>query len=261
MAAAILANVKKPLPLSCIFHIILFAIIGIVGGSHMVQEDVPEAVIEFEMTAEELAEVEEIQKLPEEQPMFTEQPVPMETVALPESGGAVDSPVAQQAADGSQAVLGADAAVAGGDGAVAAGMGNASLAEGGRSFGGTGTGDGTGDTPGAEDNISTGNTQVAVSQPVDGTESISDIASRFAARVEANKKYPYMALKQGQEGVVTVYATLSAEGALLDSGVSASSGYSSLDNAAQQAVERSCPFSHGAGKTITISVPIHFILS
>lgn len=92
------------------------------------------------------------------------------------------------------------------------------------------------------------------------TESIDDIAGRFAARVEANKRYPSMAIRMDQQGVVMVYATLSADGNLLDYGVSSSSGYDNLDKAALKAVASSCPFSHGANGSITITVPIHFQL-
>jgi len=69
-----------------------------------------------------------------------------------------------------------------------------------------------------------------------------------------------MAVKRGQSGVVSVTATLSAAGNLESSFVAASSGVSVLDSAALQAVRNSCPFSHGAGKSITMTVPIHFSL-
>ena len=42
--------------------------------------------------------------------------------------------------------------------------------------------------------------------------------------------------------------------------VSGSAGSSLLDNAALQAVQQSFPFPHGAGKSITLTVPIHFDL-
>lgn len=100
---------------------------------------------------------------------------------------------------------------------------------------------------------------VTASEPVP-TESLGSIAARFAARVEANKEYPYMAIKRGQSGVVRVTITLSAEGILESAYVSDSSGVGVLDNAALQAVHSSCPFSHGAGRSITLTVPIHYDL-
>ena len=246
-AIAIINRAAKPLPLSCLCHGLILLIVGLWGSSYQpayTQES--EAAVEFEMTEQELAQVKEIQQV---------EPEPMSFL----SGGAVESNYNQQAASGSQALLASDEAAAGGDGVVAAGQGNVQASEGGSSFAAGSTGTGTGDTLGADNNISTGSTAIAESQP-EPTESIGDIAGRFAARVEANKKYPSMAIRMDQQGVVMVYATLSADGNLLDYGVSSSSGYDSLDKAALKAVASSCPFSHGANGSITITVPIHFQL-
>ena len=246
-AIAIINIAAKPLPLSCLCHGLILLIVGLWGSSYQpayTQES--EAAIEFEMTEQELAQVKEIQQV---------EPEPMSFL----SGGAVESNYNQQAASGSQALLASDEAAAGGDGVVAAGQGNVQASEGGSSFAAGLTGTGTGDTLGADNNISTGSTAIAESQP-EPTESIGDIAGRFAARVEANKKYPSMAIRMDQQGVVMVYATLSANGNLLDYGVSSSSGYDNLDKAALKAVASSCPFSHGANGSITITVPIHFQL-
>ncbi len=246
-AIAIINRAAKPLPLSCLCHGLILLIVVLWGSSYQpayTQES--EAAVEFEMTEQELAQVKEIQQV---------EPEPMSFL----SGGAVESNYHQQAASGSQAMLASEEAVAGGDGAVAAGQGNVQAAEGESSFAAGITGNGTGDTLGADNNISTGSTSVAESQP-EPTESIGDIAGRFAARVEANKKYPSMAIRMDQQGVVMVYATLSADGNLLDCGVSSSSGYDNLDKAALKAVASSCPFSHGANGSITITVPIHFQL-
>lgn len=246
-AIAIMNKTVKPLPLSCLCHGLILLIVGLWGSSYQpayTQES--EAAVEFEMTEQELAQVKEIQQV---------EPEPMSF----HSGGAVESNYHQQAASGSQALLASDEAVAGGDGVVAAGQGNVQASEGGSSFAAGLTGTGTGDTLGADNNISTGSTAGAESQP-EPTESIDDIAGRFAARVEANKRYPSMAIRMDQQGVVMVYATLSADGNLLDYGVSSSSGYDNLDKAALKAVASSCPFSHGANGSITITVPIHFQL-
>lgn len=246
-AIAIINRAAKPLPLSCLFHGLILLIVGLWGSSYQpayTQES--EATVEFEMTEQELAQVKEIQQV---------EPEPMPFL----SGGAVESNYHQQAASGSQALLASEEAVAGGDGVVAAGQGNVQASEGGSSFAAGLTGTGTGDTLGADNNISTGSTAIAESQP-EPTESIGDIAGRFAARVEANKRYPSMAIRMDQQGVVMVYATLSADGNLLDYGVSSSSGYDNLDKAALKVVASSCPFSHGANGSITITVPIHFQL-
>lgn len=246
-AIAIINRTVKPLPLSCLCHGLILLLVGLWGNSYQpAYSQEPEAAVEFEMTEQELAQVKEIQQVEPELMSF-------------HSGGAVESNYHQQAASGSQALLAAEEAVAGGDGAVAAGQGNVQAAEGESSFAAGLTGNGTGDTLGADNNISTGSTSVAESQP-EPTESIGDIAGRFAARVEANKKYPSMAIRMDQQGVVMVYATLSADGNLLDYGVSSSSGYDNLDKAALKAVASSCPFSHGANGSITITVPVHFQL-
>lgn len=246
-AIAIINRTVKPLPLSCLCHGLILLIVGLWGSSYQpayTQES--EAAVEFEMTEQELAQVKEIQQV---------EPEPMSFL----SGGAVESNYHQQAASGSQALLASEEAVAGGDGVVAAGQGNVQASEGGSSFAAGLTGTGTGDTLGADNNIFTGSTARAESQP-EPTESIGDIAGRFAARVEANKRYPSMAIRMDQQGVVMVYATLSADGNLLDYGVSSSSGYDNLDKAALKAVASSCPFSHRANGSITITVPIHFQL-
>ncbi len=246
-AIAIINKAVKPLPLSCLCHGLILLIVGLWGSSYQpAYNQEPEAAVEFEMTEQELAQVKEIQQVEPELMSF-------------HSGGAVESNYHQQAASGSQALLAAEEAVAGGDGVVAAGRGNIQASEGGSSFAAGLTGTGTGDTLGADNNISTGSTSVAESQP-EPTESIGDIAGRFASRVEANKRYPSMAIRMDQQGVVMVYATLSADGNLLDYGVSSSSGYDNLDKAALKAVASSCPFSHGANGSITITVPIHFQL-
>lgn len=246
-AIAIINKAVKPLPLSCLCHGLILLTVGLWGSSYQpAYNQEPEAAVEFEMTEQELAQVKEIQQVEPELMSF-------------HSGGAVESNYHQQAASGSQALLAAEEAVAGGDGVVAAGRGNIQASEGGSSFAAGLTGTGTGDTLGADNNISTGSTSVAESQP-EPTESIGDIAGRFASRVEANKRYPSMAIRMDQQGVVMVYATLSADGNLLDYGVSSSSGYDNLDKAALKAVASSCPFSHGANGSITITVPIHFQL-
>lgn len=92
-------------------------------------------------------------------------------------------------------------------------------------------------------------------------ENTADIAARFAARVEANKQYPYSAIRLGQTGSVTVWVDLSADGSLEGCGISASSGVSSLDKSALQAVRASCPFPHGAGRSIHIVETIYFNLN
>ena len=142
----------------------------------------------------------------------------------------------------------AQAGAAGQAGGSALAAGSGTTGAGSRETGaqsGTGGGEAAGETASAE------------TAPA---ESLASIASRFAAQVEANKEYPYMAVKRGDTGVASVTVTLSAGGSLESYYISGSSGASLLDNAALQAVRAACPFAHGAGRSITLTVPIHFDL-
>lgn len=83
----------------------------------------------------------------------------------------------------------------------------------------------------------------------------------FAARVEAHKKYPYMALKRNLEGRPVVYVELDAGGELAALSLSASSGVDSLDKAALEAVRSACPYRHGLGARLAMEVPVQYRLS
>lgn len=91
-------------------------------------------------------------------------------------------------------------------------------------------------------------------------ESTSSLASRFAAAVNANKKYPYAAIRLGQTGVVEVSVTLDASGNCVGAGVVSSAG-GNLDKAALNAVYATTPFPHRVGRTVTLTVPVHFNLN
>ena len=246
MSAQILKRAASPVPLSCILHIIAILFLAMLGGSYIGTES-PEIETVVEL-APDIAE--EQQVTPEARPeqvidnSFTAQIAQEVAENIVQKAAMADS-------TGNQALLSSDMAAVNGDGAVANGSSTAA-------YGGSST---SGSTDG-ENYSSTSNagSQSAGSSGSAATESIGSIASRFASRVESNKEYPYMAMKRNQQGVVTVYATISAGGSLLDSGIAGSSGVSSLDKAALAAVRSSCPFEHGAGDTITITVPIHFYL-
>lgn len=91
-------------------------------------------------------------------------------------------------------------------------------------------------------------------------ESVGSLAARFAAAVNANKQYPYAAIRLGQTGVVEVSVTLDASGNCL--GASVVSGASgNLNKAAINAVYASTPFPHKVGRTVTLTVPVHFNLN
>ena len=92
------------------------------------------------------------------------------------------------------------------------------------------------------------------------TEDRYSVASRFAQAVEANKSYPYAAVRLNQQGVVTVNVTLDSSGNLISAYVVSSAG-KNLDKAALNAVYAACPFSHGLNDSINMDVPVHFYLN
>ncbi len=292
MSAYTIKKISSPLPLSCLIHFIAFLVLGIAGSVGNLPDVVPmDTVIELETAQEEITP-EEALKLAKEQPAATSEysyeeinngdivenglpPVAesksmlsvVEQVAAvvgaESTVASVEKAVAQAA--GEQAILSEKEAVNAGDGVIAAGNGN-TLAV-------TGGGSSTTGFKGLDSGLaktSNGTAGTVATSPTGGSatdagdipgESITSITDRFADRVEQNKKYPHIAMKRNQQGVVRVYAIISADGQLMESGVASSSGVDSLDKAAVQAVKRSCPFEHNAGHTVNITVPIHFTLT
>lgn len=246
------APLQQPFPLSCLLHgVIILGVCMVIGNADWPYTDKPPAEVVMEVKPEELPE----RTVPQKASLnpFAKESV-WENLAVPAKESASTETAAGEAgpespakanSSGSAAVLSAA-----GDGVVAAGAGSQAM---------------TGGTTAVAANTNTGGDGSGAvgadgDAPAALAESTASIASRFAARVEANKEYPYMAVKRGQSGVVSVTATLSAAGNLESSFVTASSGVSVLDSAALQAVRNACPFNHGAGKSITMTVPIHFSL-
>lgn len=125
-----------------------------------------------------------------------------------------------------------------------------------------GDGEGTGEYSGVGGNYGEGGNGDGDSS-ADGrgaTEDRYSVAARFAQAVEANKSYPYAAVRLGQQGVVTVNVTLDADGNLISASVVSSAG-GNLDKAAINAVYASCPFPHGLNDSINMDVPVHFYLN
>lgn len=112
---------------------------------------------------------------------------------------------------------------------------------------GEGTGSGSGTGPGSGDG--------------DGSRPTTPFDfGGFANAVEANKEYPYQAIKRGLEGSVTMQITLSASGSLIGCDVIGSAG-SVLDKAAVKAVQNACPYPNPTGSAVTFSTTLHFILN
>lgn len=123
-----------------------------------------------------------------------------------------------------------------------------------------GGGTGSGDIGGSESYGSEGSGGNGNGSGSGATEDRYSVASRFAQAVEANKSYPYAAVRLNQQGVVTVNVTIDADGNLVGASV-VSSGGKNLDKAALNAVYASCPFPHGLNDSINMDVPVHFYLN
>lgn len=91
-------------------------------------------------------------------------------------------------------------------------------------------------------------------------ESLGSIASRFSQAVDSNKEYPYAAKRLGQQGTVGLYVVLDSSGNLVSASVT-SSVNNNLDNAALKAVRNACPFPHGYGSTVEISINVNFYMN
>ncbi|SDG24464.1 protein TonB [Selenomonas sp. WCT3] len=241
----------RPLPLSCAFHGVILLALGLFMSFHPEwQAEPPVAEVEMEVSPDELPE----RHVPQAGSLnpFAENSVWKPPAQSPANSDPVNQP--SGGSDDGMVAPSTETPAANGDGVPVgstgeSGTGSGTLGTAGKAAGKTSTGSG--------DSAPVAGDSGAGSGP---SETLASIASRFAARVEGNKEYPYMAVKRGQTGVVRVTVTISADGDLASAYVSGSAGSSLLDNAAMQAVQQSCPFSHGAGKSITLTVPIHFDL-
>lgn len=305
----------RPLPLSCLLHLIGLILLGLVLHNNAVQseEQPPEAEIvmetaEAEMPPEAVPEEQKQDTSSSEQqetpkpasPEPTESPEPQQSpeqsqpapAAQPakkaESAKAENKPAknaevakpakaantAKPAASSPLPVDSAPATAAHVEGGVPVQTGPAAPSAAGSTApsaaAGTREGQEAGPSSTADSSRSDNGSAAAAGSSSDSpnssagsgsTESDADIASRFAAHVEANKEYPYSAVRLGQTGSVTIWADLSADGALEGCGISSSSGISSLDQSALKAVRASCPFPHGAGHSIHIVETIYFNLN
>jgi periplasmic protein TonB len=90
------------------------------------------------------------------------------------------------------------------------------------------------------------------------------LAESLWRRVAELKRYPSLARLNGQEGKVILKAVIRSDGQLADVFVQKSSGYSTLDEAAIEAVKLACPLhmKHAIGKPqIVVSLPIVYSLA
>ena len=134
---------------------------------------------------------------------------------------------------------------------------------------GTGSNETAGNVLGGDSGGGNGAGSNSGSGPSSGTANESEPPSRpttpfdfngFASAVEANKEYPYQAIKRELTGSVTMQITLDGSGSLISCDVIASGG-SLLDKAAVRAVRAACPYPNPTNSTVTFSTTLHFILN
>lgn len=93
---------------------------------------------------------------------------------------------------------------------------------------------------------------------VEEYESSYDVAYRFANAVSDNIIYPDVAKRRNQAGTVYINLTLSRDGNIIDYYITSSSGVSSLDKEAVEAIFRVVPFPVNINSNINITIPIVF---
>ena len=120
-----------------------------------------------------------------------------------------------------------------------------------------GSGSGTGSSSGSSGSSSGG---AGAAEKPSAPVTPFDFAG-FANAVEANKEYPYQAIKRGLEGAVTMRIVLNGGGGLVSCDVASSSGSNILDNAAMKAVRNACPYPNATGENVSFTTTIHFNLT
>lgn len=191
------------------------------------------------LRAEEVAKRVETVQQTVPTPTAAESPVPVQdAVSLPAQSTA--SPSAAPSAASSDAGTGSGAGEGGGSG----------------SGSGTGSGDGTGDGQGV--GSGTGAGQGSGGGNVSGTGSAPFDTNGFWSAVNANKEYPYMAMKRRLEGTVTIVTTISTSGAITSVSVASSSGHGILDDAAVSAAYAVGSYPNPTGATVTVTTNVNF---
>ena len=150
-----------------------------------------------------------------------------------------------------------DAAPASASSGSASGSGEGSGSGSGSGSGtGTGSGDGTGDGQGVGSGSGAG--QGSGDGNVSGTGSAPFDTNGFWAAVNANKEYPYMAMKRRLEGTTTIVTTISASGAITSVSIASSSGHGMLDDAAVAAAYAVGSYPNPTGATVSVTTNVSF---
>ena len=121
---------------------------------------------------------------------------------------------------------------------------------------GTGSGDGTGDGHGVGEGSGAG--QGSGDSNVSGTGSAPFDTNGFWAAVNANKEYPYMAMKRRLEGTTTIVTTIDASGDITNVSVESSSGHGILDDAAVAAAYAVGSYPNPTGGTVSVTTNVSF---
>ena len=128
--------------------------------------------------------------------------------------------------------------------------------EGSGSGSGTGSGDGKGDGQGVGSGSGAG--QGSGDGNVSGTGSAPFDTNGFWAAVNANKEYPYMAMKRRLEGTTTIVTTISSSGAITSVSIASSSGHGVLDDAAVAAAYAVGSYPNPTGATVSVTTNVSF---
>lgn len=258
---------KKAFSLSFAFHLVVIVTVGsMVAGFHQEIQRPQEQLITVNLadTPEEIEKAQEnMSPLSSLKEMFqpnsadnTSESV-KDTAKAPDSTSQNTSPAPNannETVNNSGQIASPDGILPGGENT--GGTGDTS-SEGFSGSGETSSGSGSGGESYGESGSGNGSNEGSGSG---ATEDRYSVASRFAQAVEANKSYPYAAVRLNQQGVVTVNVTLDANGNLVSASVVSSAG-KNLDKAALNAVYASCPFPHGLNDSINMDVPVHFYLN
>ena len=121
---------------------------------------------------------------------------------------------------------------------------------------GTGSGDGKGDGQGVGSGSGAG--QGSGDGNVSGTGSAPFDTNGFWAAVNANKEYPYMAMKRRLEGTTTIVTTISTSGDITSVSVASSSGHGLLDDAAVAAAYAVGSYPNPTGATVSVTTNVSF---
>lgn len=126
---------------------------------------------------------------------------------------------------------------------------------------GSGSGSGTGSGDGQGYGEGTGQGQGSGDGNVSGTGTSPFDEEGFRMAVDANKEYPYMAIKRHLEGSAMIACVIDTSGNIVSVSLRSSSGSDILDDAALAAGRAVGSFPNPTGKVYTVNTPVNFFLS